>query len=445
MKLPLQRHPKEAYSTMTRAVLWQNEIEANRLTTVFMCICSAVMALSMLLTAVGIFTENAQTVYTTGIATIVWHMLPCLVSFRYKYAKPWLKNLLLAGLILGQARLDCGLGFNTALSILIPVVFSTRYYSRKFTLSVAAITTMVFSVTTYLGAATGFTPVDKNILLEASRYAHDVMMTSFLPKWFLFAVISAVCVEVAHWGRAMVEKQAVISQEHSRVETELHTATQIQLKSLPDVKTLCEGHEAPFELATSILPAKEVGGDFYDFFYVDPTHLALVIADVSGKGVPAALFMMVSKILLDNSASAGRTPGKVLTMVNHQLCEKNIIDMFVTVWLGIIDLTTGEMVSANAGHENPIICRKDGTVEVIRTKHGMVLGGMEGMRYRDETLQLHPGDTLFVYTDGIPEAHNSAAQMYGMERLVSVLTGKTQMNAQALVDLVKQDVNAFAG
>lgn len=447
MKSPLTlvRRPAPEETLSIGKVLRQNEVYANRLTAIAMCICSVVLGLGMLLTALGVFTEKPQIIYGTCITAMVWHLVPAIVCFAHRGEKPWIKYMLLTCLVIGQARINCGLGYHVVLCILLPVLFSTRYYSRRLTLVMACITTAVFALTTYLGAAIGFSPVDQNIPWRPDRYAADVMLYSFFPRWLVFAMAAGICAEIAHQGRNMVCQQANISQEYGRVETELSTASQIQMSSLPQVEKVLKSPGVVFDLATSIEPAKEVGGDFYDFFYIDPAHLALVIADVSGKGVPAALFMMISKILLDSCAADGSSPSKVLSTVNHMLCEKNINDMFVTAWLGILDLTTGELVTANAGHENPIVCRRNGTVEVIRTRHGMVLGGMDGVRYRDETIQLDPGDTLFVYTDGIPEAHNAEDEMYGMERLVKVLTGRQAMTPQDVLDAVTCDVSSFVG
>lgn len=443
MKLTKQNHtpPPDAI----QRVLWENEVHANKLIAGMMVCCAFVMMLCSAFTAMGIFAVSLDEMHAVTFATMLSHLVPSIICFWLKGAKPWLKYLLMFGTIIGQAGIDAALGYNVPLTILLPVIFSCRYYSRRMTFSVAAITTFIFFCTTWVGAATGFSPLDRNIYAADETYVQDILVMSFFPKWLMFAVISGVCAEIANRGRKMVWQQALISQEHSRVETELETASKIQLGALPETTELLASREAPFELVTSISPAKEIGGDFYDFFYIDPIHLALIIADVSGKGVPAALFMMISKLLLDASAASGKAPHQVLAEVNHQLCEKNINDMFVTVWLGILDLTTGELVSANAGHEHPIICRRDGTVEVIRTKHGMVLGGVDGVPYRDETCQLAPGDTLFVYTDGIPEAHNPAEEMYGMEQLENTLQANASKPPQALVDAVKRDVSAFSG
>ena len=170
-------------------------------------------------------------------------------------------------------------------------------------------------------------------------------------------------------------------------------------------------------------PAKEVGGDFYDFFLIDDDHLALVMADVSGKGVPAALFMVISKTMIKNAVLSEKYtgPGEILSEVNNQLCEGNEDNMFVTVWLGILTISTGHLVSACAGHEYPVFYRKDEGFVMERDPHGLSLGAMEESRYIEVEWQMNPGDLLFLYTDGVPEATNSEEQLFGNDRMMSAL------------------------
>ncbi len=228
----------------------------------------------------------------------------------------------------------------------------------------------------------------------------------------------------------------------STTETELGVATRIQADMLPnEFPFLPERSE--FDLYASMNPAKEVGGDFYDFFMVDDNHLALVMADVSGKGIPAALFMMSSKILIKNHVMTGSSPGTVLRAVNNQICENNREDMFVTVWLGILDLRDGTLVSANAGHEYPILKTPDGDFELIKSKHSFVLGGMEGIKYRESEMVLQPGSKLFLYTDGVPEAENQNEEQYGYDRFLSALNSKKDGTPEELLDAVKKSVKGF--
>ncbi len=224
---------------------------------------------------------------------------------------------------------------------------------------------------------------------------------------------------------------------------ELGLATKIQANMLPDIHTFMPEKKG-FDLYASMTPAKEVGGDFYDFFMIDDSHLAIVIADVSDKGIPASLFMMASKILIKNTVLTGKSPAEVLQAVNTQLCENNKETMFVTVWLGILDLDDGTLISANGGHESPIIKKPDGDFELIKTKHGFIIGAMSGIKYKENTLTLEPDTKLFVYTDGVPEAENLHEEQYGFDRFLSVLNKNKAADPKTLLSAVSADVHKFA-
>ena len=235
-----------------------------------------------------------------------------------------------------------------------------------------------------------------------------------------------------------------ITAEKERIGAELNVATQIQADMLPRIFPAFP--ERPeFDIYASMTPAKEVGGDFYDFFLVDDDHLAMVIADVSGKGVPAALFMVIAKTLLKNAAQTGLSPKAVLEKVNNQLCENNEAEMFVTVWLGIYEISTGKLTAANAGHEYPAIRRSGGRFELVKDRHGFVLAGMEDARYREYELELGMGDTLFLYTDGVAEAIGAANILYGTERMLATLNTAPGRCPEKLLRDVKQDIDRFVG
>ncbi len=211
-----------------------------------------------------------------------------------------------------------------------------------------------------------------------------------------------------------------ITAEKERIGTELALAAKIQENMLPNTFPPFPDR-SEFDLYATMKPAKEVGGDFYDFFLVDEDHLGLVMADVSGKGVPAALFMMASKIILANNAMKGKTPAEILEEANSAICARNQEEMFVTVWLGILEISTGRLVAANAGHEYPAICPAGGDYALYKDCHGFVVGGMDGMKYKNYELTLTPGTRLFVYTDGIPEATNKDDELFGTERMIEAL------------------------
>ena len=233
-----------------------------------------------------------------------------------------------------------------------------------------------------------------------------------------------------------------IDAAEKRMEEELALAAEIQDAALP------KSFDLPAEnirLHALMTPARQVGGDFYDFFYTGPDQLALVIADVSGKGIPAALFMMRAKTAIKNSALSGAAPGKILETVNDILCEENEIKMFVTVWLGILDLKTGLMRCCNAGHEYPALMRAGGDFELLKDKHGLFLGARRGIPRHEYEIQLESGDRLFVYTDGVPEALNENAEQYGTARMIDHLNTLKDQPQDRLLSGMLENVRRFAG
>ena len=239
-----------------------------------------------------------------------------------------------------------------------------------------------------------------------------------------------------------IESIKQITAEKERINTELALATRIQADMLPHVFPPFPDRNE-FDLYASMDPAREVGGDFYDYFLADDDHLCMVMADVSGKGVPAALFMMASMILLRNNAMLGKSPAEILTDVNAAVCANNREEMFVTVWLGILEISTGRLTAANAGHEYPALMRAGGEFELYKDKHGFVIGGMEGIRYKEYELQINPGDRLFLYTDGVPEATDADKELFGTERMIRALNEQKDREPEEVLNGVRRAVDSF--
>ena len=241
-----------------------------------------------------------------------------------------------------------------------------------------------------------------------------------------------------------VRHLTAVTAEKERISTELNVARRIQADMLPSVFPAFPDHD-DFDIFASMTPAKEVGGDFYDFFLVDDDHLAMVMADVSGKGVPAALFMVITKTLIKNRAQMGDSPADILYHVNNQLCDGNESDMFVTVWLAILELSTGKGIAANAGHEHPVLCRKGGRYELVVYRHSMAVAAMEDITFKEHGFELHPGDRIFVYTDGVPEATNAKNELFGTERMLEALNRDPDAAPEEQLKAVRESVDEFVG
>jgi serine phosphatase RsbU (regulator of sigma subunit) len=282
------------------------------------------------------------------------------------------------------------------------------------------------------------------------RYSIIKDRTVFEEPWFYLFVMAAGA--AALWmlvrsildrKQAAYEKSQAEAVEKERLNTELTTARAIQIGTMP--------HEFPpfpdrdeFEIYATVDPAREVGGDFYDYYMIDDDHLCLVIADVSGKGIPASLFMMISKVILQNCAMLGSQPGEILTRCNDAICSNNQADMFVTIWLGILEISTGILTCANAGHEYPAIM-KNGKFSLFKDRHGLVIGGVAGVRYKEYELTLEPGDKLFVYTDGVPEATAADHRMFTTDRLIKALNEDPLAPVDHVLGHVQTALDEFVG
>ena len=270
-----------------------------------------------------------------------------------------------------------------------------------------------------------------NILQKCQKYIYFTSEVGELARSY-----KEMATELDDYVKNLTEATA----KQQKIQTELSIATAIQRAALSRPIEV-EG----IENYAVMRPALEVGGDFYDNFFIDDDHLALLIADVSGKGVPAALFMMVSKIVLKHNLQHGLSPAEALNRANDELAEHNVHDMFVTCICGILNIKTGKLVYANAGHEKPFIKHKDGEFRTADVKSGFVLAGMPGYKYQNFEAQLQPGDTIFTYTDGIPEATNEKDEEFGMERLQKVLNEAKDDSVRLMCRKVRMAVKEFSG
>ncbi len=439
-----------------------NEIQANRMVVSVLLGSAAILVVILLAVWAGIFPVTGRIVPSI-IRVLIETMVFWLISRKIHQDAWWLRYILLLGLIGVYVQIDILLTHKVAILMVLPVLCATRYFSRKLTVTVALATAAAFFVSAILGAYRGWInmndvrlPIGTTVTntgiwlgsgieatLDRSRYARDTVIFSYVPKLLMFTIASVISVNITKRGRAMVLIQKRLTKSRARIETELEMATQIQAGMLPGITPLFSNNER-FDIFATMDPAREVGGDFYDFFLIDDDHLALVVADVSGKGVPAALFMMAAKSIIASNTMMGYSPAKVLEMTNEAICLSNPQEMFVTVWLGILDLGTGLLTASNAGHEYPAI-KKGDRFELYKDKHGFVLGGMEGVKYTDYTLQLEEGDKLFLYTDGVPEATDQRLELFGTERMLRALNLNPSAPPRIILRNLQHTVGQFVG
>ena len=330
------------------------------------------------------------------------------------------------------------------------ILYGMAYFALRLIAALILVTVLLAWLQTRRIKRTVVTPVNQ-IAQAAQKYAQDRQeMADSEPHFARLEIRTGD--EIEHLGNVMADMEQELTEyeenlkkitaEKERIGAELSLAKQIQTSMLP--------HEFPpfpdrteFDIYAVMEPARQVGGDFYDFFLIDSDRLCMVIADVSGKGIPAALFMMNAKTILQSCAMLGISAAEILTRTNETLCANNNAEMFVTVWLGILDIPTGTLTAANAGHEYPALRRADGSFELLRDRHGLVLGGMEGSKYREYTVSLHAGDRLFVYTDGVPEATDAAQAAFGTDRMLDALNREPDAGPAALLRNVRAAVGEF--
>ncbi len=430
------------------AAFAENEREANCYAARCMRVLAAVIAVIVVLNALGVFIVPKTIMAVAGAGGIALMLLPSLILrlIRDKNS-PRLKHLIMLCCILGITLLSAAMPSHAILAWAVPLVLGCHYYSKRFSYGLLAVSVVCMAASLLIGTCVG--EWDSNLLkaIEADgpRVVTDetirrVVLFYILPRSMILCGVAIICSTLADRTRRLLERQIRDSADKQQIASELNVATHIQTSMLPRVFP----EQREFDIYAAMKPAKEVGGDFYDFFLADNDHLALVVADVSGKGVPAALFMVIAKTLIKDNTRSGISPDLVFTEVNRQLCESNDENMFVTAWMGVLELSTGRLSYVSAGH-NPPLLRRGGEYGYLRSRGGFVLAGMEGVRYRAESLTLNAGDALFLYTDGVTEATDAELQLYGEERLLAALNARRDCAPRELLPAIRAELDAFVG
>ena len=450
----------------TTDTLWNNEVQANLFVARILIYTSIIAAIIIILSATHVFSISNSIMLRYLTLAIVEMIIPAAICMYLKGEKPWLKVLLMVAYVIVLSRLHMVLGHNIVLCLVFPVVLSVRYYSRPLTSFVSGLTIVTYLAASYYGITHQITRVDLNMvelpagtvlnfpeaaelrsaidpaMIDYNQMFMHFLQHSFLPKFILFVMISIICTLIAERGRMAIFAQKAETEKTERLATELNLASDIQTNVLPNIFPVFPERKE-FTLHASMTPAKEVGGDFYDFFFIDDDHIGLVIADVSGKGIPAALFMMVARTLIKNRSLMGGSPSEILSYVNNQICEGNAANLFVTVWLGILELSTGKGLAVNAGHEHPVIRKHGDEFSLVVYKHSPAVAVMRGLHFKEHEFQMEPGDTIFVYTDGVAEATNSSNELFGTDRMLDALNKDPDAMPKQLLENVKQGIDDF--
>lgn len=439
-----------------------NEGRANHYAVACLRFAAIVAAIMWALNILGFFIVDKtlmNTVMPVGIALFLLPEVGERLGLKLGQGE---KYFIVSCFLLGVSTMSCVLTLQMIMAWTCSVVLSCHYYSPRFTRFVLVETLLCMLGAFYLGIFVGVW--DSNIMRssaelvgvavrwdfiqQAAAAGDNILLRAFnfyyMPRAVLIIVVYLICITLSRRTHGLLIRQDEITRESQRIGAELNVATQIQADMLPRIFPAFPGRKE-IDIFATMTPAKEVGGDFYDFFMVDDRHLAIVMADVSGKGVPAALFMVIGKTLIKDHTQPGRDLGETFTRVNDLLCESNNEGLFITAFEGVLDLVTGEFQYVNAGHEPPFLCKKGSVFQPRKIAPGFVLAGMEGMTYRCASTKLEPGDKLFLYTDGVTEATDGQNQLYGMERLEAVLEKNSAAAPAELLSGVKEDIDVFVG
>ena len=452
-------------------VFKENERHANMLTAFIMFNIFIVQIIIVILNYLDILDtalldDGLNYVITNYTGAGILLCITSIICFILKGKGKYLKHVLFFVLIGTLALLSSIFTYSIVIIIVVPLFLASRYYSKRFTLFVAILSLLMFGISAYAGTFIGWTDLNNtkipegttitidttledavdNLQLEQKQKAEDIMFQSYLPTMIFYIFLFLFpAIQLSKAGKKMVEKQKELSEEGARIESELNIATEIQKNMLPSTFPAFPQYKE-FDIYASMTPAKEVGGDFYDMFLTDKSHLAMVIADVSGKGVPAALIMMTARTLIKNTALNGYSVDEIFNKVNNLLCEGNKSYHFVTAWLGILDLTTGKLEYVNAGHNPPLIySKKKNIFEYLKTQPDLVLALMNNAKYQKHELILESGDKLYLYTDGVTEATNEKDELYEEERLLNYLNNHIDDEIEKNIKGILNDISDFVG
>lgn len=450
------RHPQHG------DLLLRNETDANRYCAICQIIAAAISLVMWLLNIAGFFIVDDLLMNVAMPVSIALFLLSALLVFFLKCKGAWLKYAVMLAFLLGVGVMSSALSIQIVLAWACPLLLACHYYSPKFTTLTLVGTLIIMLASFYSGIYIGVW--DSNIMrssaelvgiskrvafiAEAMANGDNILLRAFnfyyLPRAVILVMIFLIGNMLGRRTHRLLVLEDDATRKNERIGAELDVAAHIQSSMLPaDFPAFPERGE--FDIFASMTAAKEVGGDFYDFFMVDETHLAIVIADVSGKGIPAALFMVIGKTLIKDHTTSGRDLGEVFTEVNRILSESNSEGMFITAFEGVLDLTTGEFCFVNAGHELPYLYRAGGEFEAQRLRPGFVLAGMGTTKYVSGSLTLQAGDRLFLYTDGATEAVNEQLEQYGAVRLKSALNRNKERAIAEILPAVKTDIDGFVG
>lgn len=450
---------------VTDDILKENEQHANVVTASTMINLFWICLITWIIVYLEIFKIELTIMTSVLLFSLSLLLIPALICYMKKGEGSWLKHFLFISFTIMLAFADMLLKYNVTLVMVIPIILAARYYNKKFTLFIGIFTSLIFVLSAFLSVKVGQQDLNsynlvipkgteikvdstlrepvEELKVDENERLRNIFIHFFIPKMLIFNIVAFACVQISQSGKRLIKKQEEITKSNERIDTELNLASAIQMNMLPEVDNPFPEHNE-IDIYASMTPAKEVGGDFYDMFLIDDDHLAICMADVSGKGIPASLFMMISKILIKNVSKMNVDITETFTKVNNMLCDGNKTDIFVTCWFGILNLKNGKLNFVNAGHNPPLLySKKTNKFDYLKTKPNFVLGGMKDTKYDKYEIDISEGDRLFLYTDGIVEANSIKNELYGETRLLAFLNSNIDLSVKETIIEIKKDIDIF--
>ena len=432
---------------------FKNEVMTNRSISWVLINTALVAAVGAVLNAIGVFKNDfLKTQILCGVV-IFFAFTGWLYCFLFSGRRKYIKYVMLTDLLAITAAISCTLSFFATLFIVVPIICVTRYYRFRYLVIVASVSLLIIFGAPFLWPLIE-SQANLNLFgrdlpsisawietgaLDYWDYVRRGLLYMQLPTGLIFSSVAVYCFNSHIRGKALVNEAVSRYAVELRLSSELSVASSIQSDMLPKHFPSTED----YAIYASMTPAKEVGGDLYDFFSLDESHIALIIADVSGKGIPASLFMATAKTLFKDQIALGVDLSVAASKINDRLCDGNSAGLFVTAWFGVLDLKTGMLRYVNAGH-NPIAAKLHGEWRFLKDISGPAFGYMEGLSYKVMEEKLVPGDDLFLYTDGVTEANNPQEELFGETRLLRCLSAGKQGDPKAYIESVAADLTAFA-
>ena len=447
-------------------LLKENEEHANVVAASTMLNLFWIFAITWILVYFNVFKLGISIMNTLLVYSIILLCIPFIICRIKKGKGFWMKHLLFISFTIFLMISDMFLKYNVTLIMVLPVILAARYYNKKFTLSVAVFTSFLFIISAFFSVRFGQQDLNTynlvipsgttitindtlrdaiyNININEKLRLKNVFIHFFIPKMLVFNIVAFACAQISQSGKKIIEKQEEITKSNQKIETELNLASAIQKNMLPSIFPPFPEHEE-IDIYASMFPAKAVGGDFYDMFLIDDDHVAICMADVSGKGIPASLIMMISKILIKNVSKIDMDVSEAFKRVNSMLCDGNTTGIFITSWFGILNLKTGKIEYVNAGHNPPLVySKKTGEFNYVKTTPNLVLAAIENTNYDKQEMTLEPGDRLFLYTDGVVESNNANNELYGEDRLKEFLNKNVNLDVKDTINSLKEDLDNFS-